>query len=340
MRTATLFAAGLLAGAVSAQGVITRMNAGVSHFYYEGALSIQDALDEAENDAGVDTILLGGGSYVMAADIFVNSPVVLIGTGIHPDSSLAYNNNGRTEIDGGSAIELYIDENATGSQFHGIALVNGVDIAIGLPGGQLSSTDADSILFSRCEIPGLYLGYGSAGSLADDTYIQECVIGYLDISESNNAIVRNSVLLNLVNAIPGNDLLVENCIFQNVNLNQNAGAQYERNVFLLNTGSVYNLSQQSSFNENLFVGTGGGFNVNYTGGNGFSGNGRICKCPIAQSEGGSQSISRLPPTRACELPARSFSPRTQSSAASHSITNRCIGFRYTKRSWHFSRRRC
>jgi len=280
MRTGlTLLAAGLIAGAVSAQGVITRMNTGNSHFYYDG--NIQAVLDEAFDEAGVDTILLGGGTYNLTTDILVSSPVVVIGTGIHPDSSLAYNINGRTEIDGGQFIEWFLENDASGSEFHGIAFVNSVDVQFGT--GPLESTDINNVRFFRCEFQGLGLGNGQFGSLANDTYIDECIFrGGLSISESQGAIIRNSAIKQVYDVLNGNECLFENCIFFS-SIGGGAGVQYENNIFLLNSGSTYNITQQSTYLNNLFVGTGAGFNLTY--GSGVIASGNETDYPLSGANG-------------------------------------------------------
>ncbi|HMU14134.1 MAG TPA: glycosyl hydrolase family 28-related protein [Flavobacteriales bacterium] len=260
MRTGlTLFTAGLLAGAVSAQGVITRMNAGTSEFYYDG--NIQAVLDEAFEEAGTDTILLGGGTYNMTSDILISSPVVMIGTGIHPDSSLAYNNNGRTEIAGGQFMEWFLENDASGSEFHGIAFTNEVDVQFGT--GPIESTDVNDVKFFRCEFQGLGLGNGQFGSMANDTYIHECVFrGGFSNGEAQGSIIRNSAIKQVYDILNGNDCLFENCIFFS-SIGGGSGVQYENNVFLLNQGSNYNINQQSTYLNNLFVGTGAGFGVTF-----------------------------------------------------------------------------
>ncbi len=247
----------LFHGILFAQGVITRMNGGNSFFRYDG--NIQAVLDDAEQAVGMDTIILGGGTYLLTTDLFVQSPIVMIGTGMHPDSALAY--SGRTVIDGGSNMELFVESNASGSEFHGLTFVNNVDVHLGT--GTLASTNADNLLFNRCQFVRLFLGNGSNGSLADDTFIRECIMEVLDVSESTGLTVLNSVIGSVTNTLTSSSVLIENSLFMDWNLSGNAGIQYNSNIFLINSGSTFNITQQSQFQNNLFVGSGAGFNVTY-----------------------------------------------------------------------------
>lgn len=267
MRTGlTLFTAGLLAGAVSAQGVITRMNAGTSTFYYDG--NIQTPLDDADAIPGTDTIILGGGTYypeVANQDFFVRSRIVMIGTGAHPDSSLAYNNNGPTEINGGGYVELVLEPGATGSEFHGIKFVNQVGVQYGT--GPIETTNVNSVGFFRCEFQDLSLGNGGYGSQASDTYIHECVFrGSLNLSRSLNPIIRNSALVGIYDVIDGGNTLFENCLFFNWGPVNGSGVQYEHNVFIRNANTNLNCNEQSTFIDNIFVGNGAGYTVTFGGG--------------------------------------------------------------------------
>ncbi len=275
----TITAIALMGGTLAAQGVITRMNNGASHFRYDG--DIQAVLDDADQEAGVDTIILGGGTYLLTADLYVTSPVVMIGSGIHADSTLAY--FGRTSIAGGGYMQVYVNENASGSEFHGIAFVDQVDVFLGT--GNLATTNVDNVRFVRCEFSDLSLGDSGYGSQADNTYIDQCVISTLDISESTNPIIRNSVLGGLTYVLASSNCLVENCIFMDWSISANSvqGVQYNNNIFLRNSGTVLNITQQSTFQNNLFVGSGAGFNVTF--GNGVTNSNNQVDYPLNGANG-------------------------------------------------------
>lgn len=286
MRTGlTLLAAGLLAGVVSAQGVITRMNAGNSFFYYDG--DIQTVLDIADAATGVDTIILGGGAYNLNTDItpgddlFLRSRIVLIGTGVRPDSSLAYNNNGRTEITGNQYCQVYFEPNASGSEVHGVTFANGVDVDFGP--SDIASTNVDSVQFFRCLFTGdLVLGNNQYGSQANDTYIHECVIdGGFSLAHALNTIVRNSSVRSVYDSSIGENTLFENNIFFWPTNPIISGPQWERNVFVINSGADNTISGQTTYLNNVFVGNASGFDITFNTGSGTVGSDNVVRYPLS-----------------------------------------------------------
>ena len=287
MKTVTSISIGaLLCSNLFAQGVITRQNAGQSYFYYNG--DIQTVLDDADATAGVDTILLGGGAYDLNTDItpgddlFIRSQVVLIGTGIHPDSSLAYNNNGRTEITGNQYSQVFFEPNASGSQVHGVTFANGVDVDFGP--SDLASTNVDNVKFFRCLFTGyVALGNNQYGSQANDTYLHECVLaGSIDISHALNTIVRNSSIAGGIgNSGVGENTLIENCIlFWPANANI-SGLQMEHNVFIINSGAPNTFNGQSTYLNNVFVGSSSGFTITFNAGTGTVGSNNVPRYPLS-----------------------------------------------------------
>ncbi|MBP9176413.1 MAG: hypothetical protein KBF67_02835, partial [Flavobacteriales bacterium] len=306
MRTfSTLLTATLLGGTLMAQGVITRMNAGQAHFYYDG--DIQNVLDIAEAEAGVDTIILGGGTYNLntdpnttSDDLFIRSRIVLIGTGIHPDSSLAYNNNGRTEITGNQFCQVFFQPNSSGSEVHGVAFADGVDVDFG--DTDLASTNVDSVKFSRCEFTGGFLlGNNQFGSQANDTYIHECLLTEISISYALNTIVRNSQVGAIYFVSAGQNTLFEYNILYgwgNVDL---SGIQFEHNVFLSNSGANITVDGPSSYLNNVWVGNNSGFAVTFTG-NVTSDSGNVIRYPLS----GGGPLAAFPSTTVTSYTAFDF----------------------------------
>ena len=237
----------LLTTTTYAQEVITRISAGEHYFYYNG--EIQTAFDDAT--AG-DTIILGGGQYTLANDVVINQRIVLIGTGARQDSSLAY--GGRTVLSGTNLIDLNIASTADGTEIHGIATENFGNVQFTTP------YDADNCRFVRCALVGLRLGNSNLGSLADDTRIEECIIGTLNVSRAPGTLVRNCHLGALQYAYEDSNTEVWNCILLGIP-GSNAGVHYENCIFATANNLATTVAEESTYVNNLFVGNGGGFSI-------------------------------------------------------------------------------
>ncbi len=239
----------------TAQEVITRISGGEHYFYYDGQL--QPIFDIAEPG---DTIILGGGQYPIATDVEIFTKVIVIGTGIRPDSSAAYGT--RTAITGNGNTDILIKEAADGTEFHGIATENFGIIRFG-DGSTLEGTDVNDCRFVRCHFEGLQLGNGGNGSLANNTQIIECIIEFLNVSNAPGTYVSNSVIesLNVSNATANTQ--VRNSILLGAIPNGNAGVLYENCVFATTSPGAVTVNEASTYVNNLFIGNGGGFSVTF-----------------------------------------------------------------------------
>lgn len=261
MKTAlTLLAVGLLASAVHAQGVITRISDGTTHFYYGNDLD-QVFADISPN--GNDTIIIPGGQFLASADLYIYWPVVIIGTGFRADSALAY--GGQTEIIGTQYTNLRIMENADGTELHGLSFVNAVWGGV-LFGSSIATSGADNVKFVRCNIPDLGLGYDQYGSNAHNALVQECIVGYLYVDQGHEPLVRSS-FISAINYCPAaSNAVFENCVFLNYDFNGYDIADFRNNIFLRNMTTPLTISQVgSTYENNLFVGASGGFSVTFNG---------------------------------------------------------------------------
>jgi len=230
----------------SAQSVITRISGGEHYFRYDG--QIQPVLDLAV--AG-DTVILGGGQYTLTTSIVINQPIVLIGTGVRQDSSLAY--GGRTVIAGSVNINLNIASTASGTEIHGIATVNFGKV-------QLISPFPNNCRFVRCAFEDLRLGNGVNGSSANSTVIDECIIDGMDVSKAPNTLIRNSVIRTLTYASESSNTEVRNCIILGIP-STNDEVHYENCIFATTSNSAITVTERSTYVNNLFVGNGGGFSI-------------------------------------------------------------------------------
>lgn len=258
---ATLVTASLLSAAASAQGVITRISEGQTHFYYANDLA---PVFEDISSAGNDTIILPGGQINASEELYINWPVVLIGAGIRSDSSLAY--GGKTEIVGTYQRSLHIMENADGTEFHGISFRDDVWANV-LFGNNIATSGADDVRFVRCEIPDLFLGYNYQGSNAHNALVQECVVTRLNVCQGHDPLIRSSFISTVSNCPASANAAFENCIFLNYDLGASDAADYSNCIFLRNQANAFTVGQvNSTLTHSLFVGSASGFSVNFAAG--------------------------------------------------------------------------
>lgn len=245
----------MLCSTLSAQDVIVRQRNGTSHFYYlpNTGASIQTVIDAATPG---DTIYLAGVNYAITSHLTINKRVVLIGSGIHPDSSNAYTARTRFVQDGNAFV--LIANNAGGdpsnAEIHGITFSNWV--TIGSTGGHLHpSTVVSGVKFIRCDFNLLALAWNNDNSAATGTLIQSCIVrGNMRVNRATNTNIQNSFIKLLTYA--DNGTTVVNCVFMDFNQaanNANANVVYRSNIFLRATGSNYAINEASTFQNNLYV---------------------------------------------------------------------------------------
>ncbi|HMU14136.1 MAG TPA: hypothetical protein PKE53_09035 [Flavobacteriales bacterium] len=246
----------LITATVNAQGVITRIGSDGTHFYYNGQLD--SAVAHANLTTTTDTILLGGGTYsVPTTDLIIEQPIILVGTGPDIDSTAAY--GGRTVIDGN---DIFLRDGADSSEFHGLTITSNVFIGE----FELNTTDVDHLLFRRCDLQSLRLNalMSPGATMANDVTLDNCVVrtNNLNLNGAANVILTNSVLKEFNSA--ANGTLVEHCLFLNWNLgNGPAGVTFRNNIFANDLCCSASVNGASTYINNLFVGNGDDFIVNY-----------------------------------------------------------------------------
>jgi len=254
----TLLLAALFCNTLYAQGVITRINNGQSYFNYTGDLAA--VVVEADLAFGVDTIILGGGTYALPANIVFNTPVVIIGSGLRADSSATYN-GGRTVLTTSSAYRyLFFSDGADGSELHGLTIRGSIQVNLGT---SLGNSSVENFRVIRCDIENLVLGPTSYGSNATNSLVEECVIDNMDVHQSTNAVIRSCFIRNLSGAIASSNATVENCIFLNWNISGNANVTYLNCIFARNINGAITVNEASTFRECVFAGNGTGFGYTF-----------------------------------------------------------------------------
>ena len=263
----TLFASGLLALAINAQGVITRIGSDGTHFYYDGVADLQTVFDQATTLSPdvTDTIIFSGGTFLLTTDLLITSPVIMIGSGLRSDSSDAY--NGRTEFLGnGGTRSVTLGPDADGTEMHGLSFSMSPG-AVRL-GDSFANSTIDNVKFYRCSFIDLSLGTGGITSQATNTLIQQCVVSFrLDVHGSTNVLVQNSFLGDIYLANPSSNTSIRNCILLDWASAGNELVHYTNNIFLTNSNSVLNVTENGIYTHNLFVGGAGIlFNVSFNSG--------------------------------------------------------------------------
>lgn len=254
----TLFLAALFGTTLYAQGVITRINNGQSYFNYTGDFAA--VVVEADLAFGVDTIILGGGTYALPTDIDFNTPVVIIGSGFRPDSSATYN-GGRTVLtNSGTYRYLRFLDGADGTELHGLTIRDGIQVNLG---SSLGNSSVDNFRVIRCDIQNLVLGPTVYGSNATNSIVEESVIDNMDIHQSINTTIRSCFIKDLAGAIASSNASVENSIFLNWNISGNANVTYLNCIFARNINGAITVNEASTFRECVFAGNGTGFGYTF-----------------------------------------------------------------------------
>ena len=213
---------------------------------------LQEALDQALDG---DTIHLPGMEYtITSGNVWIEKGIVLVGTGISPDSTAL---TGRTRLTGNQ--DVVITNTANGLEIHGIAFA----VAGGVDFGTIAATsNVNNVRLVRCNFEtSLHLSTSGSPSLAVGTIIDGCVLpAGVNCGNAAGTFIRNCIvngssatLYSLRGA--GDQVTVENCfLFDRADNTSNAGALYRNNIFLRSVEGPYTPTEQSYFVDNLWVG--------------------------------------------------------------------------------------
>lgn len=252
-----------------ATDVIVRQSNGQSYFFYDTAgvqdeTILQAAINACSNG---DTLYLPGVEYDFntSGNLLVDRSIVIIGTGINPDSNSIGTDITRMNDSGG---RIYINSGADGVEFHGIYF----DINIYV-GNSPSNSDVSGILFSRCYIYSFYAGPFSGTNSARNIEIRECFIENIGAGDDAvNVIIANNVIRS--NNYGSATTQYINNVFLNTSLSQttynDASTLYKGNLFIMPT-SVY-VQAPGQFVDNAFVLTTGSLTYDVSRVSGWSNN--------------------------------------------------------------------
>lgn len=227
------------------QSVITRISGGETYFYYStlnSASFIQNVITDAEHG---DTIILPGGLFnINSTNLVINKQLVFFGAGIHLDSTAV---TGRTILETKNGYKVLLSFGANQVEFHGISFTE----------GSIMATDqVNGLTFVRCDIYILRLhSFGTFNGLVSNLLIQECVINaYVEIDGADNVLITNSVVKHMSYAQSG--VTVQNCLLLDYDQNtttSNSSVIYRNNIFTRNIAGTYNIIENSTFQNNLWI---------------------------------------------------------------------------------------
>lgn len=263
MKHLTLLVTGALLGsALHAQHCIVRQSGGESHFRYHDGTNAYTTLVQVISDAvDGDTIHLPGATYDISTELVIAKQLVFVGTGIDPDSTIA---TGSTALNVANYITL--TSAASGSEFHGLRFLSGTGGQMIRFGTSPATSDVDNVAFVRCIIERNVLLNGSSSvspSLANGTVIDGCVLNNtITVRGAAPFDIRNSVIVTENSILQAHEgTTIENCILLDATPGAGsgtAGVVYRNNIFMRNGSGIYAPTEQSTYQNNLWVLLSGG----------------------------------------------------------------------------------
>lgn len=240
-----------------AQDVIARQHNGQTYFHY-GTQPYSDIWLQSVFNAcsSGDTVYLPGVTFQCSNPVTLSAGIVLIGTGIHPDSVSVYGAN-LTKILSTNSHPFYIINGANNAELHGITF-GGTIFKVG---STAANQNLSGLKLVRCEFDeDVVLAFNVQNTSSNFT-IQNCYFQtVLGIKDVQNVTVTGSVI---GYGIPeGNQSTTfANCLFLNTGLTSvfnSTNVLYRDNIFLFPSTGATAINEASRFYNNLFVlGSGG-----------------------------------------------------------------------------------
>lgn len=228
-----------------AQDVIALQHSGSTKFYYGLPPYTQQWLQTVFNHAVTgDTVYLPGVEIFLQSNLQLSAGVVLIGTGIHPDSSTVYGANQTTLTSTGG--QFYLFTGADYAQMHGIILNARLYF-----GNSAANQTVNHVRFNRCMLNDIV----QMNATSSDVKCSQCVLALVYANGVSSLSVSGSIIYSMSNA--NGSAIFSNNVFVNVGNSANTNSLYRDNIFLLNTPYAYNMTEQSRFYNNLFILNGG-----------------------------------------------------------------------------------
>ncbi len=230
-----------------AQDVIAVQHNGTSRFYYGTQPYDQTWLQRVFNQTVTgDTVYLPGKIFNLTGDITLNQGIVLIGTGIHPDSASVFGAN-NTVFNG---YHFIISSGADNAQFHGITFNQDIFL-----GNSTTNQNLHNLKFYRCEFMyGLYLAW-TTGNTSSNMLFESCHLqSGIDIKGVQTVKISGCVIGPVATISEGNQsTTVSNCLIINSGMAYSANAYYIDNIFTYPYSSPISITEPNRMYNNLFV---------------------------------------------------------------------------------------
>jgi|GEM_PF-1501109 len=245
-----------------AQDVIARQSGGQSYFYYiDLPYTGQKLLEVIELSSPGDTLYLPGIKFEFSEDFVINKPIIIIGTGFHPDYVSEYGAMPTKFSSSVNNVDFRLISGSSNTQLHGLLFEN-VSFRVGKDNNTRNVSD---VKLYRCRFTldaDLDYGKSSGGNQhnnpnAKNFIFQNCIFdNYLYTAYGINIQVRGCIL-NSKNLYGNQGTVFENNLFINYAKPDpsNEDVLYRNNIFLVNfnTNGGTGITEKSDFVKNVFI---------------------------------------------------------------------------------------
>jgi hypothetical protein len=209
-------------------------------------LDIQNVFNHPLTQDG-DTVYFPGVTFTLGDHYFLSKSLVLIGTGIHPDSALVAG-AAVTTFTTPSTSQRYFNINtgAENTEIHGINFIGAAAIRLG---NTAENGNVSGLKISRCRMYWLILRNNST-----NTTVSQCVMYSFDNNDALNTLVTNSIIHEVSGGVQSTSVLNNFIIASTWASGGNIDALFENNIITLySNNSNVNMNSQSRFYNNLWV---------------------------------------------------------------------------------------
>lgn len=246
--TLSLLLCGMLA--FSQEYAVLR-GAGEERFFKFNALTNVELQDLFSNHAlNGDTVYLPGALFILSDDVALEKNIVLIGTGVHPDS-VTTSGNINTTLSGNQY--FFINQGASGGEIHGVRFDGSLRV-------QTGSSDAlsgvNNFTINKCYFSdGLNFSDFSAAAPNPSNCIVKNSVVYIGVGcrFASNISIQNNIMMDEVN-YPSVSTFVEHNIFFNSTDGASSGSDgyFDSNIFMDDITSVI-VNVANHYRNNLWV---------------------------------------------------------------------------------------
>lgn len=257
---------------IKSQAVIARQSSGHTTFRYINPDNVNGQYDGARIQEAIlacsagDTLYLPGETFQLASNITIDRKVVIIGTGINPDSAMNVQGANVTRlnsINNTNKIIYFDGTGANNSELHGLSLGEEVIVTIG---STQALQNVSGLKFNRCEFGWFVnLGYNpNTTSTANNILFKNCIFRRsVDVRKASNVSLISNVIetaggIGSIERGVASTIVANNIIFNYDPSQYSIGVQYNNNIFTRNNTTSFNVTENGNFYNNLWLFTSGG----------------------------------------------------------------------------------